>query len=127
MATGYEKPSIDMLPHHLFPVEGERNYQRPNLYLQVRLSFLKVLTSQLIDDLQILVPEFLHRRLVDLVDECELQRCYRYCRELGESLPLPSPDNACQFFPLTHSISPSTPALSLSSSSIPRVVQLRPV
>lgn len=45
MATGYEKPSIDMLPHYLFPVEGERNYKRPNLYLQVGLSSLKVFTS----------------------------------------------------------------------------------
>ncbi|KAI5479695.1 dimethylaniline monooxygenase (N-oxide forming) [Pseudohyphozyma bogoriensis] len=34
LATGFERPSIDMLPDDLFPTEGERNYGRPNLYLQ---------------------------------------------------------------------------------------------
>lgn len=34
MATGFEKPSIDFLPSDLFPMEGTRNYSRPNLYLQ---------------------------------------------------------------------------------------------
>ncbi|KAM0792812.1 hypothetical protein ACM66B_002578 [Microbotryomycetes sp. NB124-2] len=34
LATGYERPSIDMLPNDLFPEDGERSYQRPNLYLQ---------------------------------------------------------------------------------------------
>lgn len=35
LATGYHKPSVDMLPRDLFPTEGARNYERPNLYLQV--------------------------------------------------------------------------------------------
>lgn len=34
MATGFERPSVDMLPQDLFPVEGPRSYKRPNLYLQ---------------------------------------------------------------------------------------------
>ncbi|KAK4056269.1 hypothetical protein OIO90_002712 [Microbotryomycetes sp. JL221] len=34
LATGYERPSIDMLPKDLFPKEGDRDYDRPNLYLQ---------------------------------------------------------------------------------------------
>lgn len=34
LATGYERPSIDMLPKDLFPEEGDRHYTRPNLYLQ---------------------------------------------------------------------------------------------
>ncbi|SCZ92474.1 BZ3500_MvSof-1268-A1-R1_Chr5-2g07892 [Microbotryum saponariae] len=34
-ATGYERPSIDFLPKDLFPVEGARDYQPPNLYIQM--------------------------------------------------------------------------------------------
>ncbi|KAK4702535.1 hypothetical protein P7C70_g3687, partial [Phenoliferia sp. Uapishka_3] len=35
MATGFERPSVDMLPKDLFPHESDgRSYSRPNLYLQ---------------------------------------------------------------------------------------------
>lgn len=34
LATGFKRPSVDMLPEDLFPTEGERSYERPNLYLQ---------------------------------------------------------------------------------------------
>lgn len=34
LATGYQQPSLDMLPPDLFPTEGDRTYARPNLYLQ---------------------------------------------------------------------------------------------
>ena len=34
LATGFTRPSVDMLPDDLFPQEGERDYGRPNLYLQ---------------------------------------------------------------------------------------------
>ncbi|KAL8279238.1 hypothetical protein RQP46_008275 [Phenoliferia psychrophenolica] len=34
MATGFKRPSVDMLPSDLFPDEGDRKYSRPNLYLQ---------------------------------------------------------------------------------------------
>ncbi|KAM0746939.1 FAD/NAD(P)-binding domain-containing protein [Meredithblackwellia eburnea MCA 4105] len=34
MATGFERPSVEMLPDDLFPDDGQRSYKRPNLYLQ---------------------------------------------------------------------------------------------
>lgn len=34
LATGFKKPDMSILPPDLFPVEGERDYRPPNLYLQ---------------------------------------------------------------------------------------------
>jgi dimethylaniline monooxygenase (N-oxide forming) len=35
LATGFTRPSVDMLPSDLFPKESDgRDYSRPNLYLQ---------------------------------------------------------------------------------------------